>query len=61
MLQQALMIQPSPSRLAVVRTPSPGGGADLLFECRTEAVGAGTLCAGGQPIRVDALPYAMPE
>ena len=46
----------------VVAAPAPGGGADLLFEAQAAAAaGTGTLCIDGRPLRIEALPYPLPE
>ncbi len=44
----------------VLGAPAPGGGTDLLFESQTAAVAAGGLSAGGTPLVVGSLPYALP-
>jgi tRNA-modifying protein YgfZ len=44
----------------VMAAPSPLGGFDLLFEARVEAVAAGTLSAGTEPLTLLPLPYEIP-
>ncbi|RPH62784.1 MAG: folate-binding protein [Burkholderiales bacterium] len=52
---------PEPVGVVVVAAPAPGGGVDLLFEARVAAVAQSAgLQVDRQPLRVDALPYALP-
>ncbi len=44
----------------VMAAPSPMGGADLLFECKTASAQAGGLRVGDTPIELATLPYALP-
>ncbi|MCL4745185.1 MAG: folate-binding protein [Burkholderiaceae bacterium] len=44
----------------VMAAPSPFGGADLLFECKTASAQAGGLRVADSPIELSKLPYALP-
>ena len=48
-----------PCGQVVLAAPSPLGGIDLLFECRTEAINAGVR-AGDAALALTTLPYALP-
>jgi len=48
-----------PSGQVVLAAPDGDGGFDLLFESQVAAVEAGTLLAGGVPLQVRPLPYAL--
>ncbi len=49
-----------PCGQVVMAAPSPAGGIDLLFESQTAALEAGPPTAGGVPLALRELPYAMP-
>ena len=49
-----------PCGQVVMAAPAPGGGIDLLFESRIDAVAAGGLTVGGDSLTLAALPYALP-
>jgi folate-binding protein YgfZ len=49
-----------PCGQVVMAAPSPSGGIDLLFESQTAALDAGSPTAGGTPMVLGTLPYAMP-
>jgi len=47
--------------LVVMAAPAPEGGTDLLLEAQAAAVAqADALRIDGRPLRIDALPYALP-
>jgi hypothetical protein len=43
----------------VLAAPDGDGGFDLLFESQVAAVEAGMLLAGGAPLQLRPLPYAL--
>jgi hypothetical protein len=50
------------SGMVVNAQPAPGGGYDLLAVVQTSSIAQGTLhagCAGGPPLRLEPLPYAL--
>jgi folate-binding protein YgfZ len=49
-----------PCGQVVMAAPAPGGGTDLLFECRTEAAQKGGLQVAGAPLALASLPYPFP-
>ena len=53
--------QGAPVGRVVLAAPSPGGGADLLFEAQIAALAGGPLSVAGAPIVPGELPYALPQ
>ena len=48
-----------PCGQVVLAAPDGAGGFDVLFESQVAAVEAGTVFAGGRPLALGALPYAL--